>query len=543
MAMISGIPLWIGVVAIFMFIECRAVIQDPSLYSESVLWSGTNRCVKYQVTRSGQIFCGDKDGIVRMFPSITSSVEAGVVIWTNDPDLTATWGDRGLLGMAVDQNYPDNPYIWVLVSVNRLENLNDNSIRPNNCGVGDGGGIDGSCDAAARLIRIKVNNNVGVTDQILMSGWCSNGMSHHIGNLAWAKDGGMFLSGGDGSSYTVEDRGTMGAPCHRDGDTRPQGAWRSQWEDYTHGKILYISKNDLMGNTVLTLGNGARVVAKGLRNPFRFAIHPVTNDLYVGDVGSIYFEEINIIPNPLATSNIPNFGWPCFEGPTLSPMYGADSGCSSLQSIKPWMYYSRSKGFSIPGAQEHCMRGSVSPSAFAFHTGTVWGSAWENRLVWADSSMQCVFTFENTAASVPDLSKMSLISYNDGAVTADINIAQNQWVDFFFTDTGNTSALYAANYHQSALTKINYIGSRFIVPKSSSTKLSSKTVFIIIIVVCAALLLLAIIVFALVRRHQRKSRFSEPPQQRRSIALEPLSPLAETIRNRPISTRNKAPPV
>lgn len=40
-------------------------------------------------------------------------------------------------------------------------------------------------------------------------------------------------------------------------------------------------------------------------------------DLYVGDVGSDYWEEINRVPNPLDPANagkMPNFGWPCYEG-------------------------------------------------------------------------------------------------------------------------------------------------------------------------------------------------------------------------------------
>ena len=31
--------------------------------------------------------------------------------------------------------------------------------------------------------------------------------------------------------------------------------------------------------------NARRIVAYGLRNPFRFTIRPVTNDLWIGDVG------------------------------------------------------------------------------------------------------------------------------------------------------------------------------------------------------------------------------------------------------------------
>lgn len=139
-----------------------------------------------------------------MFPSLTSTVDHQTIIWSNDQGLTATWSDRGLLGMAVDPDYPNTPYIWVLTSVTRLEDLNDPTVVQNACPAGDGGSVSGTCDAAARLIRIVVRDGVGATDQVLMSGWCSNGESHHVGDLRWAPDGGLYVSGGDGSSYTVE---------------------------------------------------------------------------------------------------------------------------------------------------------------------------------------------------------------------------------------------------------------------------------------------------------------------------------------------------
>ena len=61
------------------------------------------------------------------------------------------------------------------------------------------------------------------------------------------------------------------------------------------------------------------IVADGLRNPFRAAWRPGTNELWVGDVGWIAWEEINIV-NPTA---VRNFGWPCFEGEGIQDGYAA----------------------------------------------------------------------------------------------------------------------------------------------------------------------------------------------------------------------------
>ena len=46
--------------------------------------------------------------------------------------------------------------------------------------------------------------------------------------------------------------------------------------------------------------NARRIVAYGLRNPFRITVRPGTNEIWVGDVGWNTWEEINRIPSPTA---------------------------------------------------------------------------------------------------------------------------------------------------------------------------------------------------------------------------------------------------
>lgn len=54
--------------------------------------------------------------------------------------------------------------------------------------------------------------------------------------------------------------------------------------------------------------NSSRVWASGFRNPFRFAVHPVSGLPWVGNVGFVSQEEVG--PAGAGT----NHGWPCFEG-------------------------------------------------------------------------------------------------------------------------------------------------------------------------------------------------------------------------------------
>ena len=51
------------------------------------------------------------------------------------------------------------------------------------------------------------------------------------------------------------------------------------------------------------------MVARGLRNPWRFSFDRANGSLVIGDVGQGEFEEIDV-------GVAGNYGWPCFEGTT-----------------------------------------------------------------------------------------------------------------------------------------------------------------------------------------------------------------------------------
>ena len=105
------------------------------------------------------------------------------------------------------------------------------------------------------------------------------------------------MSNGDGAAY---------------GRVDPR-AYRVQDLDNLSGKMLRIdpltglglSDNPFYDNDPAS--NRSKVYSYGLRNPFRFAIHPTTGEPYIGDVGWTNWEEVN-------TGRGANFGWPHYEG-------------------------------------------------------------------------------------------------------------------------------------------------------------------------------------------------------------------------------------
>jgi glucose/arabinose dehydrogenase len=109
--------------------------------------------------------------------------------------------------------------------------------------------------------------------------------NHNAGQLAFGPDGGLYFSMGDG--------GAGGDPENRAQNPRS-----------LFGKLIRINVNRPAQR---------KVVALGLRNPYRFSFDRATGDLYLGDVGQNDWEEIDYLPRA-RLGGMTNFGWDVYEG-------------------------------------------------------------------------------------------------------------------------------------------------------------------------------------------------------------------------------------
>ena len=187
---------------------------------------------------------------------------------------------------------------------------------------------------------------------MLIEDWFQQYPSHSLGSLAFGADGALYVTGGDGASFNFVDYGQDGNPVNPGGDppvpvgsaqtppTAEGGALRSQ-DLRTRGRSGHARwigaacrpahRAAAMPDNPLIATPGSptrrRIVAYGLRNPFRMTVRPGTSEIFVGDVGWNTWEEINFIANPAATT-VENFGWPCYEGNNRQSGY--DGGESDL---------------------------------------------------------------------------------------------------------------------------------------------------------------------------------------------------------------------
>jgi glucose/arabinose dehydrogenase len=411
----------------------------PPGFQDSVIIPGLTGPTVVQFAPDGRVFVGEKGGVVKEYDSIGDPTATVVTdLSTNVYD----YGDRGLLGLALDPNFLTNSYLYVLYTLDAPIGQQP-PVYNDSCG--------GSyCVAGARTSRILVDaNNHGGPEQVLIEGWCQQYDSHSIGTLAFGPEGALYVGGGDGASYFDVDYGQFGNPCAD--PANEGGALRSQ--DIVHradptglnGAILRVDPatgaawpgNPLIGNGD---PNDDRIIAEGLRNPYRFAVKPGGSDtVFVGDVGWNSTEEIDTLRSA-GDARVEDFGWPCFEGP------GHQSGYEGANlAVCQNLYANPNKvtaPFSTMSHGQGGCNGSNVFSAVGFSTGSNYPTEYAGAFFFGDVVRGCLWAMFAKPNGNPDPSTRFVFA--SGTYAVDVKTGPNG--DLFYVD------IYGGSIHEISYT-------------------------------------------------------------------------------------------
>ncbi|WP_238412146.1 PQQ-dependent sugar dehydrogenase [Saccharothrix deserti] len=429
-----------------------ATAAVPTGFTDTLAIGGLTSPTAVSFAPDGRVFIAEKSGLIKVFDSLADTT---ATVFADLRPRTQDFWDRGLLGLAVDPRFPARPFVYAVYTHDAVPGgaaprWGDTCPTPP-------GPTDQGCVVTGRVSKLTMGpGGTATAEQPLITDWCQQYPSHSIGTVAFGPDGALYVGGGDGASFGFTDYGQVGNPCAdppspagtnltpptaRGGALRSQSIRRPAGEPVSlDGTIVRVDPDTgagLPGNPFAGSAdaNARRVVAYGMRNQFRFAFRPGTEELWAGDVGWGTWEEVNRIVD-VNDATAENFGWPCFEGAARQGGYD-DAGlnlCESLYSggggqTPPYYAYNHSAKVV---ATDPCPTGGSSISGIAFESDSNYPAAYDGALFFADSSRGCIWAMQTTAGQ-PDPAK--LVPFVTG-VNVPVQVTTGPGGDLFYIALG-----------------------------------------------------------------------------------------------------------
>ena len=267
-ARLKIILLCIGLlIGVFMAIK-NAYALPRGFKSTVVVDEGLHAPTSLAFAPDGRIFIAEQNGEVRI-------VKNGILLSAPFVAIPITFEvERGLLGIAFDPKFDKNHYIYFFYTTSSSSKGNPST--PHN-----------------RVSRFTANGDMALTgsEVIILDNIPSPSDEHNAGCLRFGLDRKLYISTGDGG----HDYGQ-----------------NAQDLNSLNGKILRTNPNGTVPNDNPFIGQAnvrAEIWAYGLRNPYRFTIHPLTGIPIIADVGDETWEEVDIGEAGA------NYCWPFAEGP------------------------------------------------------------------------------------------------------------------------------------------------------------------------------------------------------------------------------------
>jgi glucose/arabinose dehydrogenase len=435
----------------------RAVASGvpPSGFSDVVAISGLNQPTAVAFAGDGRAFVAEKSGLIKVFDSLSDGTPT---VFADLRTQVHNFWDRGMLGLALDPQFPTRPYVYALYTYDAVPGgtaprWGTAGGTSDGCPNPPGATADG-CVVQARLSRLTASGNqMTGAEQVLVSGWCQQYPSHTIGTVAFGPDGALYASAGEGASFNFADYGQTKNPCGdppspagtsltppaaQGGALRSQSVRRPAGQPITlDGTIIRVDPNTgagMPGNPFASSANqnARRIIAYGVRNPFRFGLRPGTQQLWVGDVGWNTWEEINRIAD-VDDGIAENFGWPCYEGAARQGAYDAVdlNSCESLYGGGQTAPFYRYQHNAAVVSGDACATGSSSVSGIAFEGASNYPSDYDGALFFADASRGCVWVMKRGSGADPSPTQISRFI---GGAGQPVQVVTGPGGDIFYVD-------------------------------------------------------------------------------------------------------------
>jgi len=197
----------------------------------------------------GRLFVSQQNGKVRIVKS-----NGTLVRFFDISTKVATKGQRGLQSLTFDPNFSTNHYVYLYYTRKATA----------------------TTPVHNRIVRVTANGDKAVAgSQKLIFRLNNQTSAYHMGgDIDFGQDGKLYISTGDNET-----------------------SGNAQKLTNLFGKILRINNDGTIPSDnpfyATASGENRAIWALGLRSPFKFAVKPGTNTLFINDAGERAWEEIN----------------------------------------------------------------------------------------------------------------------------------------------------------------------------------------------------------------------------------------------------------
>ena len=431
---------------------------DETFDLDSSFVTGIDQITDFRWLPDGRVVILSKTGTAYVRPS-----GGGAIVPAGNFAVDSS-SEKGLLGVAVDPQFATNHRLYFYYSANGSAPVPGN-------------------DANRHRVVVRVlsaTNQLG-PETLLLQNLCGPA-NHDGGALDIGPDGYLYVGVGD----TGSNSNTIPEPPYTPSNFYPT----CLSDDPTahgagNGKVLRIgldgsipATNPLVGATNVSACGPSpgvaidpgdvgpprtEVYAWGFRNPFRLWVDPQTGKVWVGDVGEISYEEVNILQPGR------HHGWPWREGQHGWPLdkcrdvrVGTTTGGAPIQDqdcVEP-IYYCRHGGTggldqSVDGGCDAITGGLIVDSCD-------WPAPYQGRYVFGDNANGSLYSL------TPNATRDGIVGprRDFGSVAPDLPVSIR---------TGNDGALYVAVYPNGGSSRIIRISPKAPVICTTTTTSTTTT--------------------------------------------------------------------